>query len=81
MVELVAKRPHVCNALGRALEDQAQASSSADKGAGDSKIKKYDFDILKADQIFVHLLVDGVIKPGFGHKIPQAIEVKNKTYC
>jgi hypothetical protein len=46
-----------------------------------ASMKKYSFDINKADQIFDFLLREKQIQFSPNHNIPSADELKNKKYC
>ena len=46
----------------------------------DEEMKKFNFDITKADKIFDYLLEKGQIKLTGNHKIPLAEELKKRRY-
>ena len=48
---------------------------------GNKELKKYGFDIRKADKIFNLLLLEGQIKLKTYDKIPTDQELKNIKYC
>ena len=64
MAEVVCKRPVVCSALSKLVNNNAAIKKQVFEAD-----KNYIFDITKADQIFYTLLAKKVIKLNEGHRI------------